>query len=235
MFEFFPLLSLTKKKGGAEPQKAVMKTKLGIFGGTFAPIHNGHINATAAFYDAMGLDRLIIMPTFIPPHKTVSRDDDPEKRLEMCRLAFCGEKRSIEVSDYEIRQGGKSYTYLTLKHYASPDHDLTFLVGTDMFLSLDRWKQPEEIFSLARIALIRREVSDRELEKKIAEAKESYLVRYNADITDIKCSAVEISSTEVRALAAEGRNITGLVPDSVRDYIINNRLYSSREGKSNDS
>ena len=206
-----------------------MQTKLGIFGGTFAPIHNGHINAAITFYDRMGLDRLIIMPAFIPPHKKISEDDDPEKRLEMCRLAFSGEKRNIVVSDHEIEQGGKSYTYLTLRHYAAPGRDITFLVGTDMFLSLDRWKRPEEIFSLARIALIRREAEDCATEAMIAEAKEKFRLDYNADIADIKCPAVEISSTEVRMLAAEGRDITGLVPDAVRDYIIKNRLYSDGE------
>ena len=87
-----------------------MKTKLGIFGGTFAPIHNGHLNAAIVFYDRMALDRLIIMPTFIPPHKKISADDDPEKRLEMCRLAFSGEKRNITVSDYEIGQLHVSYS-----------------------------------------------------------------------------------------------------------------------------
>lgn len=228
--DFLPFF-LDKKESAASLDKTTMKTKLGIFGGTFAPIHNGHINAATAFYDAMELDRLIIMPTFIPPHKTISQDDDPERRLVMCRLAFGGETRKIEVSDHEIKQGGKSYTYLTLKHYAAPDRDLTFLVGTDMFLSLDRWRQPEEIFSLARIALIRREASDGKLEKSIYEAKERYRVRYNADIADIKCPAVEISSTEVRMLAAEGRDISGLVPDAVRDYIVRNRLYLSGEGK----
>lgn len=207
-----------------------MKTKLGIFGGTFAPIHNGHLNAAIVFYDRMALDRLIIMPTFIPPHKKISADDDPEKRLEMCRLAFSGEKRNITVSDYEIGQGGKSYTYLTLRHYSAPDCDITFLVGTDMFLSLDSWKEPAEIFSLARIALIRREAADCGIEAMITEAKEKYRTDYHADIADIKCPAVDISSTEVRTLAAEGRDISGLVPDSVRDYIIENRLYSGRGG-----
>jgi nicotinate-nucleotide adenylyltransferase len=112
--------------------------KLGIYGGTFNPIHNGHIKAAEAFYDTVGLDELLIMPTFVSPHKEMMKGDDPSYRLEMTSLAFDGNVRNITVSDYEISKGGKSYTYLTLEHFSSSDTELFFLMGTDMFLCLDK-------------------------------------------------------------------------------------------------
>ncbi len=202
------------------------KKKLGIYGGTFGPIHNGHIASALAFYDAMELDELIIMPTFIPPHKASSGGDDPEDRLAMARLAFLGEKRNITVCDYEIKEGGKSYTYLTLKHFSGEDRELIFLCGTDMFLSLPQWKYPDIIFSLAKIALVRREISTPELEKRIADAKELYIREYGARLADIKARPVEVSSSLIRELIASGEDISAFVPDRVAHYIKENRLYS---------
>ena len=201
------------------------KFKLGIYGGTFAPIHNGHVNAAECFYDEMKLDHLLIMPTFLPPHKEAAPGDNPEARLEMARLAFEGEKRNITVSDYEIKQKGKSYTYLTLRHFTSPDTDITFLCGTDMFLSFHEWKRPDEIFSLCRVALIRREKSDAVTEEKISAAKESYIRDYSADIREIITEPVEISSSEIRTRILSSRDIKNLVPAKVYDYIAANHLY----------
>ena len=136
----------------------------GIYGGTFAPVHNGHVAAARAFYDALGLDELLVIPAFLPPHKETEKGDDPAARLAMTRLAFEGDPRRITVSGYEIEQQGTSYTYKTLEHFTAPDTRLTFLCGTDMFLTFDTWKHPEIIFALARIAHVRR--ADLSLKKK---------------------------------------------------------------------
>ena len=134
--------------------------ELGIYGGTYAPVHNGHITAAESFLEQAGLDKLLIMPTLIPPHKQLSYRDDPQDRLNMLRLAF--EKHSeygkrIFISDYEINSPPPSYTVYTLRHFADENTRITFLCGTDMFLTLDKWKAPDEIFRLCRIALMPRE------------------------------------------------------------------------------
>ncbi len=204
------------------------KTTLGIYGGTFAPIHNGHVAAAKSFYDAVKLDKLLIMPTYISPHKKNLENDDPEARLEMVRLAFEGDIRNIVPCGYEIEKGGKSYTYLTLKHFASPFRRIIFLCGTDMFLSLPEWKHPEIIFRLAEIALIRREITDSETEERISFAKDRYKKEFSAKIIDIDASPVDISSTDIREMISCGKDIGRLVPPRVCDYIAANRLYGNK-------
>ena len=199
--------------------------KLGIYGGTFAPIHNGHINAAHKFYDELSLDKLLIIPTFIPPHKSPVLGDDPEARLEMTAIAFEGDGRNIEVSDYEIRKGGKSYTYLTLRHFFEPNTEIYFLCGTDMFLTFPEWKNPKEIFSLCKVALIRREKISLETEEKLRKAKEKYISEYSADIVEIITEPIEISSSEIRDKISLSEDVSGLVPPRVYEYIIKNRLY----------
>lgn len=199
--------------------------KLGIYGGTFAPIHNGHINAARVFYDSLGLDELLVMPTYLPPHKQVNADDDPALRLEMAALAFKNEERSIKVSDYEIEKGGKSYTYLTLEHFASPDTEMYFLMGTDMFLTLDGWKYPERICELCTVVLVRRE-GDKSLDGEIEKAKKSYKYNYDTNIVEIDVPPIELSSTDIRGLIREGKDVSSCLPGSVLEFIKGNRLYS---------
>ena len=119
--------------------------KLGLYGGTFAPPHYGHIHAVKTFLEEVSLDRVLIMPTYQPPHKAKAAGDTPEVRLEMCRAAF-GDIPGAEVSDYEIRKADVSYTVQTLEHLAAPDREIYLLCGTDMFLTLDRWYRAAEIF-----------------------------------------------------------------------------------------
>ena len=93
------------------------KKKIGIYGGTFNPPHIGHINAAKAFFNVMQLDKLVIIPSFIPPHKLSDNNTTPKQRVTMTSLAFSGFDK-IEVSDIEVKRGGKSYTYLTLEELA---------------------------------------------------------------------------------------------------------------------
>ncbi|MBQ7383817.1 MAG: nicotinate-nicotinamide nucleotide adenylyltransferase, partial [Clostridia bacterium] len=114
------------------------KIRVGIYGGTFAPVHNGHVESAVAFMRQMKLDYLYVIPTCLPPHKEVDFADSPETRLRMCELAFSGID-GIIVSDMEIRRGGKSYTYDTLKELSGEDKKLFLLCGTDMVLTFDTW------------------------------------------------------------------------------------------------
>ncbi len=200
--------------------------RLGIYGGTFSPPHLGHVNAARAFLDEAELDELLIMPTFIPPHKSGADIIDPEARLEMARIAFGGIP-SVKVSDYEINKGGKSYTYLTLTEFSKKAEKLIFLVGTDMFLTLDEWKRPEEIFALATVALVRRE-SDSRLDGKIKEKSEFYKKKFGAEILFINADVTEISSTEIRKKVEMGEGTDGCLLPEVRRYIDENRIYRKR-------
>lgn len=203
--------------------------ELGIYGGTFAPIHNGHLLAARVFYDTVGLDELLVVPTFLPPHKDATPDDDPQKRLEMARLAFSSEReRRIEVCDYEIKKQGKSYTCETLAHFTAPDTRLTFLCGTDMFLTIDSWRHPEKIFSLARIAHMPRETLTEEMEGKLREKAEHYRQHYGAELLFLDAVPFEVSSSQIRERCARGESVDNLVPASVSRYISENRLYRSR-------
>lgn len=200
--------------------------KLGIYGGTFSPIHYGHINAAKTFYDALSLDELLIMPTFISPHKEVNELIDPALRLEMAALALEGEDRNIKISDYEISKGGTSYTYLTLQHFSSPDTELYFLMGSDMLLSLDKWRNPDIISSLCTVVLIRRE-NDEQVADKLEKAKEYLKCKYGTKIIEISCKPIEMASKDIRAAINAGDDISRFVPKAVASLIKDNRLYLS--------
>ncbi len=201
--------------------------RLGIYGGTFNPIHIGHIRAANAFYDEMKLDELIIMPTAVSPFKTDESNNDPYERLKMAKAAFEGDDRNITVSDYEISKGGNSYTYLTIEHFSSPDTELFFLMGTDMLLSLDGWKNPDVILKLATVCHARRENLDPDTEKAVAEAKASYENNYNAKIIDLMSEPFEVSSTEIRNAVKEGKSISNFVTPEVERIIKADKLYLS--------
>ena len=125
--------------------------RIAIFGGTFNPIHNGHLHIAQQFQKQLCAQRVLFIPTFVPPHKRAPDLAPAEDRLEMCRLACEG--TPFEVSDLEIRRGGPSYTAETLlalkREY--PDAELCFLTGEDMFLTLETWYKPDVIYSLATI------------------------------------------------------------------------------------
>lgn len=202
------------------------KSKLGIYGGTFNPPHNGHIYAAEKFIEACNLDKLLIMPALIPPHKQVN-DDSPYARLEMTKLAFSNSKyypEKLSVSDYEITSKQISYTYKTLEHFANDETELYFLCGTDMFISLGSWKNPARIFELATIVLARRE-SDMADTIRIREAIKSFNALYQPRIIEIDYTPMPISSTEVRNAVLNGQSLTGMVPDNVAGYIRQHELY----------
>lgn len=202
--------------------------RVGIFGGTFAPVHNGHVIAAKAFMEQMKLDYLYIIPACLPPHKQISPSDDPKHRLRMCELAFA-DVDGVVVSDLEIVRGGKSYTYDTLKELSRPDTRLFFMCGTDMVLSFDTWYRFEDIFKLCYPVYVRREndpILTQRIVAKIGEYYEKYGVMFRRIITE----PIEISSTLIRKKAAAGEDISSLVPKDVARFILENRLYS-KEGE----
>lgn len=203
------------------------KEKLGIYGGAFSPIHEGHVRSALAFLEAAKLDRLLIVPTANPPHKTVEGASARE-RFEMVRLAFENEAAYIDgrirISDFEMTREGKSYTVYTLEHFASPERELYMLVGTDMFLSLHRWFRAQDIFRLARIVLMRRE-NETENDLLIEEKKKQYTESFGACVYEIQQTPTVISSTELRCRLRGGSESEELIPDAVEAYIRKNNLY----------
>lgn len=209
--------------------------RIGIYGGTFAPVHNGHVYVARSLLEYLRLDKLLIVPDRKPPHKKIAASDDPQRRLEMLRLAFPeGDDPRITVSDYEIRADHPSYTALTLQHFAKPDTRLYFFCGTDMFETLDSWYHPEIIFRSAAIVHIRREPTAEEnrdaVTRRLAELARYYEEKYGAEIIQPDIRPYPLSSTEVRRAVSQGLEISHMVPAAVAAYIREHHLYE-KEGE----
>lgn len=199
--------------------------RVGIYGGTFAPVHNGHVSAAKAFMEQMKLDYLFIIPTCLPPHKQIDRSDDPLYRLRMCELAF-EDVDGVVISDTEIKRGGRSYTYDTLKELSRPNTRLFLMCGTDMVLTFDTWYRFEEIFKLCYPVYVRRE-NDPILTKRVVDKITEYYNKYGVMFRRIITDPIELSSTQIRGKVARGEDISALVPAKVADFIRRNRLYLS--------
>ena len=197
--------------------------RIGIYGGTFSPPHNGHIAAAKAFMEQMWLDFLYVIPTATPPHKEMDVPVDAAHRLEMCRLAFA-DVEGVYVSDMEMRRGGRSYTVDTLRELTGEDRRLFLLCGTDMMLTLDQWREPEEIFKLSYPVYIRRE-KDALIDKMIVQKIADYNQKYGKVVRRIVTEPIELSSNLVREKLGNGDDVSDLIPASVEKYIRDNHLY----------
>ena len=203
---------------------------IGVYGGTFDPPHWGHITAARAAMEQLGLDKLVLIPDRVPPHKALPEGSaSPEQRLEMAALATAELGRRAEVSDWELRRDGPSYTSDTLAELRRehPEDTLWLLMGSDMFLSLQTWHAPEEIMALARIAPFSREAED---ESAAFAAQKARLEReYGAQICIVQNPEVrELSSTEARAALAAGRG-SELLPPAVYGYVLREHLYGTHK------
>ncbi len=199
------------------------KFRVGIYGGTFAPIHNGHVESALAFMKQMKLDYLYVIPTYLPPHKEIDFADSPEHRLRMCELAFEGID-GIIVSDIEIRRGGRSYTYDTLCELSGEDKKLFLLCGTDMVLTFDTWYRYEDILKMCYPSYVRRE-RDKIIENRIIEKITEYYNKHGVMFRRILTDPIEVSSTEIRAAVLQGKDISAIVPPAVEKYIKERGLY----------
>ncbi len=197
--------------------------RIGIFGGTFSPVHNGHIAAAKSFMEQMWLDILFVIPTGNTPHKEMSDGANSYDRLRMCEAAFAGVDGVI-VSDMEIKREGKSYTVDTLRQLYDPENRLFLLCGTDMMLTLDKWKDADEIFKLCYPVYMRRE-NDEVITNLIIKKNAEYKEKYGRIATRIVGDAVVVSSSEIREKIKNGDDISALVPESVARYIKEKGLY----------
>ena len=203
--------------------------KTGIYGGSFNPIHRGHLTAAMSAAKQLGLDRLFLIPASVPPHKKLSADSaTARQRLEMAVLATAEMDCKAEVLDIELKRTGKSYTSDTLRELREqyPEDEFWLLMGTDMFLSFHTWHEPEVILSLASVGAFSRTV---EGEDEEFAAQERFLEQtYGARVATLENpDVIEISSTEVRAALPKGDGEEYLTA-AVYGYILRRGLYGTK-------
>lgn len=200
--------------------------RIGIYGGTFNPPHIGHIQAAKQAITSLGLDRLLLIPDRIAPHKEIpAGSPTPQQRLDMLRIA-AGNCPGLEVSDMELRREGVSYTFETVAQLKGqyPEAELVLLMGTDMFLSFHTWRHPEKILRDAALGVFCR--GDKN-EAAAIQARKAEMEAQGAKVTLVNNEVIAISSTQMRRLLAF-RCAGAFLPEGVLDYIRENRLYDTR-------
>ncbi len=197
--------------------------RIGIYGGAFAPIHIGHIEAAKAFMRQMWLDVLFIVPTGDSVHKEMDKSASDADRMEMCRIAF-RDVEGVIVSDIEIKRGGKSYSVDTLRELSGEDNRLFMLCGTDMILTLGEWDEADEIFKLCYPVYVRRE-QDSLIDSMIVKKLALYQEKYHKNVVKINCPVIDISSSEIRRRIARGEDVSQFMDARVFSYIEQKGLY----------
>jgi nicotinate-nucleotide adenylyltransferase len=194
--------------------------RLGVVGGTFDPIHLGHVAMAEAAASCAGLDRVLLVPAGVPPHRAPATAS-PEHRLAMARLAADG-RRGLEVSDVELRRDGPSYTVDTLRALTGerPDADLYLVLGWDAARELRSWHEPESVQRLARLIVVSRPGYPTPGERDLAGAG---IDPGRVVLCDVRTPDVE--STDVRRLAAAGESLAGLLDPAVEAYVRSHGLY----------
>jgi nicotinate-nucleotide adenylyltransferase len=196
--------------------------RVGLLGGTFNPPHLAHLVCASEAAAQLALDRVLLTPVAVPPHKDSPMDPGPAERLELCRLAAAGDER-LGVCDLEIARGGPSYTVDTLRelHARDPEDHLTFIIGGDIALGLAAWHEPEAVLGLATLAVAERlGVARRDIVERLEEAFPRAAAPRFFDMPRI-----DISSSLIRRRLAGGHPIRYLVPDAVAERIDQEGLY----------
>lgn len=218
---------------------------IGLFGGTFNPIHLGHIQVVQEVKKGFGLDKIFIIPSALPPHKEPDGLVDAGDRVEMIRLSFSNHP-DFAVSDIELKRSGPSYTIDTVRHFKSilPEDTRLFLIlGLDAFLEIDTWKSYKDLFLLIPFIVMSRITSGEEvgvferktfenyLKSKISEgynisdSQSSYIHEEKQPVFVFDVTPVDISSTKIRKLIKTGRPIKSLIPEIVEAFIKSKGLY----------
>jgi nicotinate-nucleotide adenylyltransferase len=190
-------------------------TKVGIFGGTFDPIHLGHLITAQSVKEIRDLEKIIFIPAYISPHKTDAKPSSPDDRLNMIKLAV-ENIPFFDYSDIEIKKGGISYTVDTLRELKQVYDKIEFIIGYDNIFTFHNWKEPDEIFKLAKIIVLKRRSSHPpEFEDK-----------YYHQAIFVETRGIEISATDIRERVKTGLPINFLVPPDVMKYIYKQKLYT---------
>lgn len=203
--------------------------KIGIMGGTFDPIHNGHLMLGEYAYHQFELDEIWFMPNGCPPHKNNAKiGSEPSVRAEMVQLAIAG-KEYFHLEDYEVKKDTVSYSYATLEYFKEQykEHDFYFIIGADSLFAFERWVHPERILKTCTIlAAYRDEKNNRDVMNQQIEMLKQ---KYDADIYLLETPVMEISSSELREMIDSGEDISPYIPEQVYDYIQEKGLYRKQE------
>lgn len=198
--------------------------KIGVFGGTFNPVHTGHLLIAENAYDEFGLDKVLIIPAHIPPHKREEHILPDEVRMAMIREAVRDVPYFVPC-DYEIRKAGVSYTSDTLNGLSElyPNARFYLIMGADSLMAIENWHHPEDIIKSAHILAAARDDADiKRLRAQAQYLKERYT---GAQISVLGVPKMEVSSTIIRERIQKKRTIRYFVPEAVRQYIMANKLY----------
>ncbi len=190
---------------------------VGIFGGTFDPIHTGHLITAQAVRELRGLDKIIFIPAFISPHKTEIPTLSPEHRFAMVKLAI----KNIpyfDFSDLEINTATISYTIETLRVLKEKYNKIELIIGYDNILKFSSWKEPDEILKLAKIIVLNRKLTQEPINKD----------RFYNSALFVDTPTIEISSSEIRERVTKNLPLNFLVPEEVQKYIYHFNLYKEK-------
>ncbi len=189
-------------------------SSVGIIGGTFDPVHFGHLITAQSVKEIRNLEKIIFIPCNISPHKKENHAENSRHRYEMIRSAL-QEVKGFEVSDFEINKGGISYTVDTLKKFRKEFSEIELIIGFDNLLKFDSWKDPDEVLKLAKLVVMKRKID------RVPKEKNKY---YDKAII-VNTPLIEINATEIRQRVKDGLPIDFLVPETVKEYIYNFKLY----------
>lgn len=205
--------------------------KIGIMGGTFDPIHNGHLMLGEYAYERFALDQIWFMPNGNPPHKSSETiGSQARNRVEMVKRAIAG-KSYFLLQLYEIENKEVNYSYKTMEHFRKiyPDHEFYFIIGADSLFNIEKWVKPARLLKTCTLLAAYRD--DKGTEEMMAQIQ--YLnKKYDADIRLLNTPNVDISSSEIRRKMKEGVSIRGIVPEAVFDYIVTKQLFRDDENGS---
>lgn len=199
--------------------------KIGIMGGTFNPIHYGHLFLAENAYEQVGLDKVLFMPSKNPPHKEKPVNITEQQRVDMINLAI-EDNPHFELSRMELEREGMTYTADTLAilKRENPNTEYYFFVGTDSLFMMQDWRKPQEIFNLCTIVAAGRDNAN---EEQICRHIKYLEKQFNASIIYIEMPTIQLASCEIRERIAQNRTVRYYMPDSVIEYIKKNELYAS--------
>jgi nicotinate-nucleotide adenylyltransferase len=203
-----------------------MGERIGLYGGSFNPIHFGHLIVARSVAEQLSLDRMIFLPSAAPPHKPRADLVEPQHRAEMVALAIAGEAL-FEYSDFDLNRSGATFTIETVTHFGQqcgPGATLYWLIGADSLAELTTWRRVSELVDACRIVTAARPGWEQpDWPKLRSHLNDEQIKRLRADV--LETPRIDISATDIRARVRAGRSIRYLLPESVREYIARHGLY----------
>ncbi len=187
--------------------------RIGIYGGSFDPVHNGHLITVSSVLEQRDLEKVYLVPAYISPFKLDSKSSDEKHRIAMLKYAT-SDLHYFDISLFEIDKKGVSYTIDTLKHFQQLYDEIDLIIGYDNMVEFDKWKCPDEIMAIANVVVMKRSIDNTEKSNEFMQSA-----------TYVNTPTIDISSTIIRERVKNKLPVDSLVPDVVKDYILKNKLY----------